>query len=411
MRIRKEEDMKLLASKIFLMGTFSLFVPSLAYGMSCYTKGTTSDNDGNREQAATGQVAREQTKLKVRTTSDGARYVDPHELLASDKIGGHLQKARAVKNRKSEERHQLPANSNQELSSDVTHYADGGEKSVLEYGARRNHENEVEKSPLVTDIALGKSKQSKEDTKGVSFISIDLETTGLEVDKDQITEIAAIRYVDGRPKSAFISLVKPSIRIDHRVEKLTGITNDMVQGEGVPTIDQLLEPLAEFLGEDVIVAHHAAFETIYLKINYERYGLSRPNGAIIDTKALVKRVFPKAKTNLWKLVERFKIEIQGSLHRAQADAYCCGEVLLGLLDKISQESQVSQAEALHILAHNPGFYLDTIFDRVKEEAVLNLRTNYPLPPSQFHLYGLPETELFADRDPWDIFPERYHQRD
>ncbi len=321
--MEKRVGMKLLVSKIFLMGTFSLLIPSFAYGMSCY----------------------------------------------------------------------------------------GEEESVLGYGVRRNYENEVEKSPLVTDIALGKSKQSAEGVEGVSFVSVDLETTGLETDKDQITEIAAIRYVDGRPESAFISLVKPSIRIDHKVEKLTGITNEMVQAEGVPTIDELLQPLADFLGEDVIVAHHAAFEATYLKINYERYGLSRPDGAIIDTKALSKRVFPQGKTNLWKLVKRFKIEIQGSLHRAQEDAYCCGEVLLGLLDKISQESQVTQAEALRILAHNPAFYLDTVFDRVKEDAVLNLRANYPLPPSQFHLSGLQGSDLFAERDSWDIFSERYHKRD
>lgn len=285
----------------------------------------------------------------------------------------------------------------------------GEEESVLEYGVRRNHENEVEKSSLVTfDIALRKPKQSVE---GVSFVSVDLETTGLDVDRDQITEIAAIRYVDGHPESAFISLVKPSITLNSRIEKLTGITNEMLQNAEVPTIDQLLEPLADFLGEDVIVAHHAAFEALFLKMNYERYDLPRPSGAIIDTKALSKKVLSGVKNNLWTLAEYFKIEIQGSLHRAQEDAYCCGEVLLRLLKRISQESQVSKAEALRILAYHPEFYLRTMFDQVKEEAILNSRRHW-LGPSEYGLYRLRNFKLFPNRDDsWDLFSEQYHKRD
>ena len=42
-----------------------------------------------------------------------------------------------------------------------------------------------------------------------SYIALDLETTGLEARLDKITEIAALRVVDGRVEERFVTLVNP----------------------------------------------------------------------------------------------------------------------------------------------------------------------------------------------------------
>ena len=60
------------------------------------------------------------------------------------------------------------------------------------------------------------------------FISFDLETTGLNPDKDKITEIAACRFINGEFTEKFTTLINPGIPIPKNITALTGITNKMV---------------------------------------------------------------------------------------------------------------------------------------------------------------------------------------
>ena len=62
-----------------------------------------------------------------------------------------------------------------------------------------------------------------------SYIALDLETTGLEARLGKITEIAALRVVDGRVEERFVTLVNPGRQLGERITVLTGITDDMVK--------------------------------------------------------------------------------------------------------------------------------------------------------------------------------------
>lgn len=61
-----------------------------------------------------------------------------------------------------------------------------------------------------------------------TYVVFDLETTGTEVDHDEITEIGAVKIEDGRIKETFQTLVRPKQRISEKITELTGIDNDMV---------------------------------------------------------------------------------------------------------------------------------------------------------------------------------------
>ena len=61
------------------------------------------------------------------------------------------------------------------------------------------------------------------------YISFDLETTGLNPDKDQITEIAACRFVNGEFTEEYTTLINPGIPIPKNITALTGISNKMVE--------------------------------------------------------------------------------------------------------------------------------------------------------------------------------------
>ena len=71
-----------------------------------------------------------------------------------------------------------------------------------------------------------------------SYIALDLETTGLEARLDKITEIAALRVVDGRVEERFVTLVNPGRQLGERITVLTGITDDMVKD--APAIEDMI---------------------------------------------------------------------------------------------------------------------------------------------------------------------------
>ena len=71
-----------------------------------------------------------------------------------------------------------------------------------------------------------------------NFVCLDFETTGLSGTKDKVTEIGAVKVLDGEVVQRFSTLVNPGRPIPPRVVALTGITNDMV--EDYPRIHELL---------------------------------------------------------------------------------------------------------------------------------------------------------------------------
>ncbi len=62
---------------------------------------------------------------------------------------------------------------------------------------------------------------------------LDVETTGLNPDKDEIIEIAAIKVVRGAELDRFHVLVRPEKRVGDKVVELTGITNDLLESQGL----------------------------------------------------------------------------------------------------------------------------------------------------------------------------------
>ena len=62
------------------------------------------------------------------------------------------------------------------------------------------------------------------------YVTLDLETTGLEPKRDRIIEIGAVKVSNGVVIGEYTTLIDPQLEIPERISKLTGISNDMVQG-------------------------------------------------------------------------------------------------------------------------------------------------------------------------------------
>lgn len=102
-----------------------------------------------------------------------------------------------------------------------------------------------------------------------TFVAFDLETTGIDHSKDSITEIAAIRVVNGEivesKEFIFQELVHPyKKRIPENVEKITGITNEMVHK--CREVWEVFKDFSEFAGDDILVGYNCmSFDSKFLR--------------------------------------------------------------------------------------------------------------------------------------------------
>lgn len=154
------------------------------------------------------------------------------------------------------------------------------------------------------------------------FVVFDLETTGFG-DKAKITEIGAVKMECGEVTDRFSTLVNPGIPIPYEVQRLTGITNDMVRS--APSIEELLPSFLAFVGDCPLIAHNASFDMSFIKRECENLGLS-VTVPLVDTLRLARRVFPGLPSyKLVYLTDYFCIS-QSSAHRAWCDAEATGKL-------------------------------------------------------------------------------------
>ena len=134
----------------------------------------------------------------------------------------------------------------------------------------------------------------------LSFVALDLETTGLVPGFDAITEIGAARFSmnqDGsvNPGPVFEELVDPERSISPNVARLTGIDDDLVRG--ARTLDKVLPDLMAFLSAEsptVIVAHNARFDMGFVAASLARLGLGGVLPEAVCTVIIAKKNLPEA---------------------------------------------------------------------------------------------------------------------
>lgn len=145
------------------------------------------------------------------------------------------------------------------------------------------------------------------------LVAIDLETTGLDVTRDDIIEIGAVRTRGGEILDEFSALVNPGRPIPPGISHLTGIRNeDVLDAPGIQTV---LPQLRAFVGNAPWIAHNIGFDSAFLY----RHGILRSN-VRIDTYELASVLLPRApRYNLTSLSSIIGVEIEAA-HRAVYDA-------------------------------------------------------------------------------------------
>jgi DNA polymerase III alpha subunit (gram-positive type) len=161
----------------------------------------------------------------------------------------------------------------------------------------------------------------------VPFVSVDLETTGLDPRRDEIVEIGAVRVLGGKLVDEWESLVSVSRGISRPARLVHGISREMLEGQ--PSIDQALPKLLEFAGDGALVEHsYEAFDLRFLeKANGGDLGLPS-----LNSYTLSRKLFPFLPAHgLDECCRRYHI-LRDERHRALSDARAAGALLVRLLE-------------------------------------------------------------------------------
>lgn len=169
-----------------------------------------------------------------------------------------------------------------------------------------------------------------------SFVAIDLETTGLDFEKDEIIEVALVRFDDGVPGESVDYLVKPtSAQLRPFIENLTGIyKSDLENAEPFAAV---AGKIFSFIGDLPIVAHNANFDSKFLKQSFEKVGVSFDNHPVWDSLTVSRIAYQNIPNHrLDTLVQELNIP-RSRAHRALPDADACGRLFVMCLEKILGE--------------------------------------------------------------------------
>jgi len=148
------------------------------------------------------------------------------------------------------------------------------------------------------------------------YIAIDLETTGLQPERSDIIEVAAVTFADGVILDEWSSLVNPHTEIPEKIVRLTGINQEMV--EGAPDIFTVRANIKRILGQNVLVGHNVGFDLAFLRAQNMALGNHR-----IDTLVLASILLPYAgRYGLGALSRHLNLPgaLEGQDHRALDDA-------------------------------------------------------------------------------------------
>ncbi len=149
-----------------------------------------------------------------------------------------------------------------------------------------------------------------------TYISIDLETTGLNPKRDKIIEIGALKVEDGNVTDTFETFVNPERKLEERIIELTGIRDTDL--EEAPRIEEIFPRLCEFLQDFPLLGHSVFFDYSFLKKAAVNLDIPFEKQAV-DTLKIARKYLPDLeRRSLDYLCEYYKIPHHA--HRALADA-------------------------------------------------------------------------------------------
>ena len=195
---------------------------------------------------------------------------------------------------------------------------------------------------------------------------IDFETTGLSPDMgDRATEVAVVLLEKGKVIGRYQSLMNAGVRISPFIEELTGISNAMIRK--APPVANVMEALADFVGEVPLVAHNASFDRKFLDAEWSKICKQRRQ-EFACSMMLARRIYQASPNHqLGTLVKYLGLPRVGRYHRAMADAEMTAHLFVKMVADIQQRYCLSSVphEFLRLLQKASKKKIDAHVERAK----------------------------------------------
>ena len=176
------------------------------------------------------------------------------------------------------------------------------------------------------------------------IVCFDIETTGLKVTREAITEIGAVVLKNGKITETFQTFVNPGRRLTPEIIGLTGITDAMLAD--APSLKEALTAFLQFVNGRVLVAHNAEFDISFIRAGCRKVGLEF-EPTYIDSLILAQNLLPE--------LHKYKLDIVAehldlpafNHHRASDDAGMVGYMLVPFFEKMRRELGISRLQEIN----------------------------------------------------------------
>lgn len=212
-------------------------------------------------------------------------------------------------------------------------------------------------------------------TEEFSIVALDIETTGLDISRDEIIEIAAVRFVKGEETERLSLFVRPEQKVPEFIKRLTHISDEQLAGGIAPT--EALRQLRDFVGSDFLVCHNASFDLPFIAQQLIKHGNFPLTNHYFDTLELSRIYLPHLLNHkLESLAEFFSITNEGA-HRAIYDTLTTGKAFYAILEFIDKHipvrinTQLLQAARLASMPSSISIFLERVVSSQSRFALLD----------------------------------------
>jgi len=191
------------------------------------------------------------------------------------------------------------------------------------------------------------------------MVAIDLETSGLDSERDKIIEVGAVRFRGRERIASYSTLVNPNLKLDSTIVALTNISQSDV--DAAPQFSTVAPDIERFIGDFPLVGHRVSFDLGFLK----SHGV-RLRARVYDTFDLASVVVPRGpEYGLAALSSRFKAD-HDSPHRALSDALATQVVFASLLEELAELDSGVLAQLVR-LGRDQGWGVSDLASRVLQD--------------------------------------------
>ena len=181
---------------------------------------------------------------------------------------------------------------------------------------------------------LKPSNQLNSPVDGLTFVVVDLETTGGGTKNHRIIELGAVKIHNRKIIETFETFINPERDIPDYVTKITGINIRML--EGAPRIQEVIPGFLRFLGNHVLVAHNLSYDLGFMNASLFRMGYKHLYNLTLCTLELSRLLLPEIKNHkLEDVTGYFNIQI-ARRHRALDDARGTALLLIEFIEMLEE---------------------------------------------------------------------------